>query len=167
MLLPLSFTAGITAVASPIVDTVKTTTGVWNAVGSLGTLFAFLATVITCYIKFGPKWKEIAIGSHKADIQALTDRQTVLETKLDEAMKLVNESKDKAREIESKAEERVHKVELQLRSALNACRVLLNYVEREHSDAPEVTLAKDLLASAIKDSVNMGDEFTRMVWNIS
>ena len=153
-----------------VVDTVKTTTGWYNVIASFGTfatVFAALLGGIAAVVRYGPKWREVAIVKHSADITALTDRQNILEAKLEKALEAVDAAREKAREIERNAEARVHNVELQLRSALNACRVLLNYVEREHSDAPEVSLAKELLAIAVTPDMGINVGIDKIVAKMS
>ena len=146
---------------------VKSATGVYTAIGAIGTFIASLIGLIVAWVKFGPKWKEMGIGERGRDLSALDARITKLEADVVAADRRAGEANERAHNAETQAVETAASFNIRLMSALNACRLLLGVVEREAPDSTELTLAKDLLAMAATDDMGIGIGIRKIVRKVA
>ena len=153
---------------------VRSTTGVYTAIGAIGTFLSVVGGIIVAYWKFGYKFKEIASSDRRGDLDDMRRRITELETAgLAAAKELVlakeqsarelREANENANRIQRESDERAHKFELRMQSAINVCRILLVFVEQVKPDAFELKLARELMELASTDDMGVSRGYDRVV----
>ena len=118
------------ATATETAAKVSTTTGVWNASASTLTAVCLLIGLVTAWVKFGPKWRELGIGERRNDLDDMKERIKELEGKVDALSATA------------------HAAEMKTVYAVAACQLLAARIRADNPDDPTLRQATELLAAA-------------------
>ena len=120
---------------------VKSVTGAYTAAGAIGTFVVSLIGLIGIWVKFGPKWKEIAVNADekfRSDLVARIDRLEATLADERKARDTEREAERKAREAEQVKHEAERATDRHRINNLSQCLdALLLLIEQDPSKAAE------------------------------
>jgi H+/gluconate symporter-like permease len=131
---------------------VKSTTGLFTAVGIWTGLIATTGAVIIAFIKFGPRWRDQAIEQRSDEMGKMSVRIATLEKSVEEANKA-----------SVMAEERAHKAELSMSIVVAVMQLLMSEVEKlDPEDNKTLRQAREMISSVMAGDFGMNAALTRL-----